>query len=245
VYGFLLRPRWIVRHAIVLVAVSLFALAALWQIHRLHERRAHNAIVAARRAQPEADLDAVLRDAGSAEHRRVRASGRYDTAREVILLGRANGDRAGSHVLTPLVVRGGRALIVDRGWVPPIADSPPVAKAAPPSGSVVVHGELVEGERSPFGSGRGATKVVSLIDLNRLGRQLPYRIAPFYLRLTAQSPSQPGELPVPVKPVSLGEGSHLSYAVQWFSFIAIALIGYGAFVRHEGRRVAVQPAGEG
>jgi surfeit locus 1 family protein len=237
VYGFLLRPRWIMRHVVVLTIVGLFALAGVWQIHRLHERRAHNALVMSREREPEAAVDAAVRDAATASHRRVHVTGRYDAAREVVLLGRGNGDNDGNHVLTPLV-SGGRAVIVDRGFVPPEDDTPPVRAAAPPTGTVTVHGELLSSERSPFGSGKGKTNVLSLIDIPRLAKQLPYPVAPLYVLLQKQSPPQSGELPVRVKPEPLTQGPHKSYAIQWFSFIVIGLVGYGAFIRREASREA-------
>jgi cytochrome oxidase assembly protein ShyY1 len=40
----------------------------------------------------------------------------------------------------------------------------------------------------------------------------------------------------PNAPPALDEGPHESYAVQWFSFAAVALVGAGAFVRSERRR---------
>jgi cytochrome oxidase assembly protein ShyY1 len=235
-YRFAFRPRWIVRHVIVAVVVGLFALAGVWQIHRLHERRARNALITTRSHMPEAPLGPGLSDPVTAPHRRVRVEGRYDAAREVVLLGRPNGDRPGNHVLTPLVAGNGRAVVVDRGWVPQGFDSPPVAQAAAPDGHVVVHGELLASERSPFRSTNVRTKVVALIDLRRLGSQLPYPVDSFYVVLRSQEPPQSGQLPIPVPLGALDDGPHLSYAIQWFSFIAIALIGYGAFLRREARR---------
>src|SRR5205085_12380328 len=129
------------------------------------------------------------------------------------LLGRPNGDDDGNHILTPLL-SGGRAVIVDRGWVPPEMDTPPVRAAAPPPATVTVHGELMNSEHSPFGGGKGATNVLSLIDIARLAKQLPYPVAPLYVLLSKQSPPQTGKLPAPVKPLPLNEGPHKSYAIQ-------------------------------
>jgi len=40
------------------------------------------------------------------------------------------------------------------------------------------------------------------------------------------------ELPIPVDPPTFDdEGPHLAYAVQWFSFLAIGLVGYGFLIR--------------
>lgn len=234
-YGFLLERRWVVRHVIVATIVGLFALAGVWQIHRLHERRAHNASVRAREREPETTFAAAFDDPDRSLHRRVRVTGRYDTARELVLLGRANGDQDGNQILTPLV-SGGRAVIVDRGWVPPQMDTPPVRGARPPEGTVVVRGELLASEHSPFGGGHGATNEISLVDLKRIGAQLPYPVAPLYVLLASQSPPQAGQLPVAVKPPPLDEGPHKSYAIQWFSFIVIGLVGYAAFIRREGAK---------
>jgi cytochrome oxidase assembly protein ShyY1 len=236
VYRFALRPRWIVRHVIVLVVVTLFALAGFWQIHRLGERRARNALVQAREHMPESTLAAALSGPATAAHRRVILRGRYDASGEVLLLGRTNGDRDGNHVLTPLVEGGGRTVIVDRGWVPPTDAEAPVREAAPPAGNVTVRGELLPSEKSPFRTGTSATHVVSLIDLRRLSKQPPYANPAFYVLLSAQDPAQLAKLPVPVRLPTLDEGPHFSYAVQWFSFIVIALVGYGAFLRREARR---------
>jgi cytochrome oxidase assembly protein ShyY1 len=245
VYRFALRPRWLIRHVIVLVVVGLFALAGFWQIHRLHERRARNTLITSRRRAPETTLDDALRASSTAEHRHIRAAGRYDTAREVVLLGRADGDLDGNHILTPMITSGGRAVVVDRGWVPSGLESPPVASAAPPGGNVVVHGELLASEHSPFGGATGKTKIVSLIDVHRLAQQLPYPVAPLYVLLASQAPPQRAQLPVVVKPLPLGNGPHFSYAVQWFSFLVIALVGYGVFLRRESRRGVGQPVGDG
>jgi surfeit locus 1 family protein len=239
VYAFLVRPRWIVRHVLVATLVGLFALAGVWQIHRLHERRAHNALVLTRERAPEVSVETALRDEAVAPYRRVYASGRYDVSQEVVLLGRPNGDDDGNHLLTPLV-EGGRAVIVDRGWVPPQMDAPPVPSAAPPVGPVVVHGLLMKAEHSPFHGASGRTRVLSLIDLRRLSKQVPYRLDPLYLLLASQSPRQSGQLPAIVKPLPLDEGPHKSYAIQWFSFIVIGLVGYAAFIRREAQQQAAR-----
>jgi len=42
----------------------------------------------------------------------------------------------------------------------------------------------------------------------------------------AQAVGPQDALPIPADPPDLGEGPHLGYAVQWFSFAAIGLIGW-------------------
>jgi surfeit locus 1 family protein len=45
-----------------------------------------------------------------------------------------------------------------------------------------------------------------------------------------QSPPGGGLLPRRLPPPSLDEGPHLNYAIQWFAFATIALVGAGAYL---------------
>ena len=47
---------------------------------------------------------------------------------------------------------------------------------------------------------------------------------------------QGNELPIPVDPpVFDDEGPHLAYAIQWFSFLVIGLVGFGFLMRRSIR----------
>lgn len=70
--------------------------------------------------------------------------------------------------------------------------------------------------------------------LYRLNRRdasalLPQRISPLYGLLREPLPAG-AELPVRPDPPDTSRGPHLGYAVQWFSFAAIALIGWAALM---------------
>jgi cytochrome oxidase assembly protein ShyY1 len=237
VYRFALRPRWLALHAVIVLIGAACALAGFWQLDRLSERRERNALVTERRAAAVVPIDDVIRDPDGAVHRRVRATGRYDVGREVILVGRPNDGRPGNHVLTPLVMPGGRALIVDRGWVPAQHDSAPVVEAPPPEGVVELTGILLPSEgTAPLSNDATVSDTVARIDVATLGRSLPYRTIPLYLALTAQRPAQNGELPDRISLAELSEGSHRLYAIQWFLFIVIGVVGYAAIVRREASR---------
>jgi surfeit locus 1 family protein len=54
-------------------------------------------------------------------------------------------------------------------------------------------------------------------------------VFPLYLVATIPDTTRPqGERVARLPPPALDEGPHLSYAIQWFSFAAIALIGGAA-----------------
>ncbi|MCA1833236.1 MAG: SURF1 family protein [Actinomycetota bacterium] len=234
-FAFARTRRWVLGHITVLVFVSLFVVAGRWQLHRMHERQAFNRGLASRSVQPPEPLDTLIEHAESGAYRRTEATGTYLSSEEVLLEGRSLNGRAGRDVLTPLLVRPGVALIVDRGWIP-ISDTP-IAEAAAPAGTVRVTGLLLPSERGigvavPQGTDQPG---VSHVDLMKLGTHMPFTLLPLYLHMQTQTPSQLGDLPTPRAITKQDAGQNLNYAVQWFIFAAITLIGYGFFLRRGAR----------
>jgi surfeit locus 1 family protein len=226
------------------VAVTCIRLG-FWQLDRLHGRKDANAAIAAAEAMPPRplpDLVARTSDATTLRFRLAVATGTYDPAHEVLLYGRSSREgQSGDQVLTPLRLTDGTAIVVDRGWVTIDQDAPVTGDAAAPTGSVTVTGELFPADAISSGSAP-ATERITTVDLGRIGATLPYPILPVYLLLERQDPPQPGALPEPPPLPPLTNGPHLSYAVQWFSFAAIALIGYVILLRRD-RRDALAPFG--
>jgi surfeit locus 1 family protein len=103
--------------------------------------------------------------------------------------------------------------------------------------SFVGYAELLPAGRSstPDGVLRHDSRIARELDLVTVNSLLPYPVSPLYLVATVQDTTKPvaervARLPSP----TLDEGPHLSYALQWFAFAAIALIG-GAAVAIRGR----------
>lgn len=233
--GFLRRPRWIGLTVFAVAVVAVCVRLGIWQLDRLEGRREFNDRYAAGLAAAARPLEDLLRGGGALAYRRVTATGRYDTEHEVILYGRALDGQPGNHLLTPLVLTDGRAVLIDRGWVPFEMDEPPVAAAAPPRGEVEVVGPLFAGRAGGAGEvpeGGDRVTTVRTVDLDAIARDVPYELVPWFVQLQTQSPP-PGDLPVPEPAPELDEGPHLSYAFQWFAFATIAAIGYAILVRRE------------
>jgi cytochrome oxidase assembly protein ShyY1 len=111
----------------------------------------------------------------------------------------------------------------------------PVADAAPPDGPLTIQGFLLPRERA--GSARpDANGVVGRPSPEGLRARLGTAVYPLAIQLTDQDEPQPGDLPVPIGWPELSEGPHLSYAIQWFSFAAIAVVGAVVLLRRERRR---------
>jgi surfeit locus 1 family protein len=104
---------------------------------------------------------------------------------------------------------------------------------------VVVSGLLRETQAS---SGQGARRpdgrlrLVSRPDLDLLARQAGGPAHPLWLQRTDQNPRDAGALPLPPELPQVGDpGPHRAYAVQWFLFAAVGLVGYPLLLRHVAR----------
>ena len=242
-YAFLRRPRWIIATSVVVVLAGVFVNLGLWQLRRLEEARQRNDLLAARLALPPEDLDVMLQAVGedlpAIEYHPVRVSGVFDPSGEVLLRSRTLDGVAGFHVVTPLVTEGGNAVLVNRGWVPMEMDQPPVP-AAPPDGRVVVEGLIrLSQERSGLGPAdpaEGELALLSRLDIPRIQQQTDDNLVPVSVDLSSVDPDTAGDLPIPIGPPPVDdEGNHLAYAIQWFAFMVVGVVGYVILVRRSAR----------
>jgi surfeit locus 1 family protein len=206
-----------------------------WQLDRLGQRRALNEAIGAGLEGPQQDA-ADLSVTEAQPWLAVRASGVYDPQHELVLYGRALEGQPGHHVLTPLILADGNALIVDRGWVPSQMDEPPLEQAPVPEGRVTVEGFLVPAEEGRVIEERGGRPTqISSPDSALVADSLPFETLPLILQLVDQEPSTDAQLPIPAPPPELSQGPHLSYAIQWFAFAVIAVVGSLILIRRDRR----------
>ena len=172
--------------------------------------------------------------------RRVTVTGTYDTANEVIIRARSLNERPGVWVATPLRLAERRCR-ARRPRFP--ADAGHARQPCPPTpshrrGQVTVEGLVQETQtRGLFGAtdpSEGHLSDLARVDVARLQKQVPYPLYPVWVQLQTTQPAQVGEPEVLPEPV-LDEGPHLSYAVQWFIFSTIALVGYPLILRRSAR----------
>ncbi|HEY2815093.1 MAG TPA: SURF1 family protein [Acidimicrobiales bacterium] len=245
-YRFALRPRWILSHVLIVVLVIVMINLGFWQLRRLHEKKAYNASVRANEAQPVQSVQDVLHpgEPVSVGHglnfRRVTATGTYDTSNEIIVRARSLNTEPGVWALTPLRLDDGSAVIVLRGFLPSQGTLERVpTDAEPPSGPITVTGLVQEtqtaGTFEANDPANGKLTTMARVDVARIAKQMPYPIEPAYLQLQTQQPAQAGQQPLVVPEPVLDEGPHFSYAVQWFIFSTIAVVGYPLILRRKAR----------
>lgn len=224
----LLRPRWIVGHLVAAAAIVGFVMLGLWQLDRHADKTALRDAVEAGQALPPLDLA----DAPEGSFRRVVAVGVYDASLQALVF-RSHEGSSGYHVLTPLVVDDGSAVLVDRGWIPLDFDPP-----APPTGMVKAAGVLwpaQAGSSTPD----ALPDVVTRIDPELQQAFASYRLRSDYLVL-APAP-MPASYPIEAAAPDIGLGPHLGYAGQWFLFAGVVAIGYPLLLRRNLRRERSAP----
>lgn len=246
----------------ILAVVGTFPFLGLWQLDRWDQEKARQERIDQRiEAEPVA-LDSVLHDGlpparvDELEFRPVTTTGTYVADEEVAHRNRDLDGQGGFDWLTPLQLEDGSAVLVRRGFVPPTrtAGTEPTV-APPPSGEVTVTGWLEPSRPPPSGLAAsfspsdpadGTLATVFHADVDRIDRQTSTDLLPMVLHLVDQRPAQESLLPVaqPVPEVDLSQ--NLSYAVQWFVFTAIAVIGYAIVLRRKwGERTDADDGGPG
>jgi surfeit locus 1 family protein len=228
--------RRIIDYVLIVLTVGFVTLTVslgFWQLRRLAQRRAMNAEVTARLADPPVAVRALTHDTAALHYRRVVLHGQYDYAREFKIADRTRNGSPGVNIITPLQIAGtDTAVLVNRGWV------------YAPDGLTVDLSKWREGDSvSATGYARPLFRVFSgspklatrpdafrWLDLDALKSRIPYPLYPFVVVLEGDTTPH-GGIPPRVPPPPLDEGPHRSYAIQWFSFAIIAVVGMYFYLR--------------
>jgi surfeit locus 1 family protein len=233
--------RWWFATLLVIAATLVMVRLGIWQLDRLEQRRAFNAQVESARAQTMLYLDqGVPNDINGMEWRAVQMTGEYDFANQVAVRNQYYGSEYGYHLLTPLLSQG-TAVLVDRGWIPAEGNSTPADwRAYDEPGVVTVTGQIRLGQAKPALGGvadalpadGGPLAVWNNADVEKIVLQMPYSVLTVYIQPAADPADTTA--PIPYQPeLELTEGPHFGYAMQWFTFATILLLGYPFFIRKQ------------
>lgn len=235
-----MRPlvlRWVGLAVFALVLGIVFIQLGQWQLRRLDERRADNAAVRQAENSPVVGWQEYFTEpvTEADEWHRVRITGHYLTEQQYVVRFRSNGDARGYEVVTPIRTEDGTVVLVNRGFgeVPRGQPMPTTAPRAP-EGEVTVVGLVRMDETGGEGAEVPQEGRVRVINSPAIGADLGMPVARGWIQLAESTPTQSGEL-VPAALPELTEGPHLSYAVQWFAFTVIGVVGVGFFVRSDLR----------
>jgi cytochrome oxidase assembly protein ShyY1 len=225
--------------ALLLLAAAGFARLGVWQLDRLHGRRAANRVTEAARAAAPVELGPATSGTDTLGQHRVVARGRYDPERQIVVRGDVLQGVPGVRLVTPLLLdTAGPAVLVDRGFLPAPDAVTVDTRGADEPGEIVVRGIAMP---FPAGGGEpiehGGRVTWRRLDLNALRSRMPYEILPVYIKQTPDSALP--KFPRRLEPPPIDEGPHFAYAVQWFLFAglaaAFALLVIGRSASRRGR----------
>lgn len=214
-----------------IVFASICTALGFWQVRRLHEKQKYNQTIAARRFLAAIPFDSIPNDTAKSKFRRVKLAGTYDYTHQIIWTLRGRDGSPGVNILTPLRQAGtDTAVLIDRGWIysPDATTADATGWKEPDSlnGEAYVLPLHTTGAAGASTSGRSFRN----LDLAMLRKAFPYPIAPVFAVLSS-APVDSATTPPRVTLIPLDEGSHRSYAFQWFSFAAISIIGAVIYTR--------------
>lgn len=213
------KKRWLIPTIAVVLGMLFLARLGIWQLDRLEWRRGENE---KKLAAINAEAISLNQDANAfnlleMRNYKVTAVGVYDFEQQFIVKSQPYQGRQGSYLLTPLKLEGqDMAVLVNRGWIP-VADEANTDQfnesgLQPVNGRIQLTETLSGGRETEI----TAANEIFRIDVQAIAQELPYPILPIYiLEEPAENDTPPYKLEADL---SLDEGSHLSYAIQWFSF---------------------------
>jgi surfeit locus 1 family protein len=219
--GYSFRPRGWALAAAAAASVA-FVLAGNWQARRAEQKRMlGEQFDQALRSPPIAFAPGA--DTAGLIHKHVAVRGHFIAARTVLLDNKLRQGRPGYEVVTPLRLGSSEwHVLVDRGWI-----AAPLSRASLPDVRTPVNELEIDGlalERLPHALETGTAPkgaVRQNVDIGAFAAETGLRLEP--LVIEQRSESHDGlarDWPRP----DFGVEKHESYALQWYSFAALAIV---------------------
>ena len=218
--------RWIGLIATIAV-VTAGILLGNWQLRRADEKRAIEARMAERTAQPTLAVDAKPLDGMDIEYRHVSVQGEFEHDWPLFLDNRPQNGNAGFYVLMPFKIAGSNMhVLVQRGW---IAVDPHrrahIAAPAAPEGMVTIEGIAIRNPGHVLQLGQAPAiapgAILQNITVEEFAAASKYAMQPFVIEQTGSL--KDGLVRDWPKP-SAGIARHLGYAFQWYALAAMAFL---------------------
>jgi surfeit locus 1 family protein len=230
------------RNRFVMITLAAIALALLtarlgvWQLSRAAEKNALQAATLQQARQPVLDgLPSDTMPAAALHHRRVQLQGRWSATHTVYLDNRQMNGRQGFFVVTPLVLADGRAVLVQRGWLPrDVNERTRIDDAPAPAGEVRIEGRIAPPPARLFEfEGVDTGRIRQNLDIDAFARETALRLAPLSVLQTGPADKLLREWTAPAS----GVAKHYGYAFQWFGLSTLVVILYVWFQFIQPRRV--------
>lgn len=211
-----------------LILLPVLISLGIWQLGRADEKRAMLELQVQKARLPVYDIAQEDDKPRDIAHRRLKATGKFDTQHIIYIDNKVYQGQVGYNVVQPLLLENSDAVVlVNRGWV-----AATESRAILPQVPHVDSQQVLEGlarintkDVASLGAGNRVGEqwpaLVRWIDIAELQKSLPFKLKPYLLLQT--NDTQDG-LIREWKFASSPPEKNVSYATQWFSF-ALLLLG--------------------
>ena len=216
------------------LALAVLLTLGTWQVQRLAWKERLIDTIEERVAEPPVTLSEVEAEFArtmDVDYRPVSVEGRFDHDRERHFLATFNG-QSGWYVYVPLVLRDGRALWVNRGFVPYDRKDPASRADGRQEGDTVVTGlarnPVAEKPSSLLPDNDPDSNIFYWKDLGMMTLSVsldPANVVGFFV--DADDEPNPGGLPVGGVTLIELPNNHLQYAVTWYGLAAALVLVMG------------------
>ena len=220
------RPFWLPTVAAIIV-VQITVAAGIWQMNRAQFKSDLQARYEVQEKSSPIALPSVIVDAESFRFRRVRATGQFDPAQEILLDNRVLKGKPGYQVITPLKLEGvALYVLIDRGWVARGADRSLLPEIRTPLGVVEIEGIAAPPSTKylELSTKTVEGRVWQNLDMQRMAGLLRYPLQPIVI--TQLNDNGDALLRHWERP-DVGIDKHLGYAFQWFALAVATIVIYG------------------
>lgn len=209
-------------------------IAGNWQFDRGMDRRSENATIEKNLELPAVDfIDAVSWPEDRRLWRQFIIEGNFQPEHEILMRNRYHNEQYGFGVATLFRLADGRQVWIDRGWVKAgaSATTPPEVVAVPQgpiSLTVRYRNDALDAKirGSFFATGSGGEQ------LAKWNEEALVASEPFYFDLIGGDFTPD----IATNPPTVSDGPHIAYAIQWWFFGLLALLGRFLIAREERKR---------
>jgi surfeit locus 1 family protein len=208
----------------------------VWQLQRLQWKLALIAEMTRNLAAPPIDLKTALALGARAQYRQIALTGRFENSKEAYIFATGPNGAPVYHILTPLNISDGAAVLIDRGIVPTMLRDPRSRPGSEPVGQVNIVGVW----RTPDKPGLFTPtpdfkhRVWFARDLAGIAQEEHLKLAAPAIVEAEASPAS-GDWPRGGQTRIDIPNDHLQYALTWFLLSGSLLVFYFAYHRAQGR----------
>lgn len=236
---FLLRPGWIAFVVAVLAfVVTCYTLLAPWQFGRESQRDATQQAIDTANETPPVPFAELVPGAAvdpADVWRQVSLTGEFVPGSDTLVRLRTLDGAPAFDVMAAMRLADGRLVAVDRGAVAADANLTPPSYPPAPTGTVTVEGRLRTNETDPNARPplvENGVRQIYAMDSRAFAAATGTTPVTGVVTLAANTPGVLRAIPVEV-PSGTAPFTNFSYALQWLTFGAVALVALGIFIRLE------------